>query len=201
MIYNGERLARVEGLELRRQIYGFLKVPEQDQEGDPAVWDARADVDLVVRAGAAPADVFAKLGPELEAKCGLKVRFRLTEEERPVVVARGRFRSAPLDGRPANSVEIYEDVLVKPDGNYTRNRLDLDNMLTRLGSLVGRRVVNQTTPPPAGTGLELDVGDHLTRKAKAKDIERVLKQVAAQTGLTFATEKRKARVLTGTIAE
>jgi hypothetical protein len=86
---------------------------------------------------------------------------------------------AELDLPPLNSSETNES-------------LPLNVFLRDLGMLIGKRIENGTNADPK---LIYTIHYSATEEASNDNLEKVLKMVTDQTGLTFKTEKRKLRLL------
>ena len=199
--YAGDEIVREEGLTLSRLLEWVVSASPPEVEGDADLLAQRADVDVVLRAGSMPAEQLAGLERELREKFQFPIRMAYREVEREVIVARGKVAPRPREGRKEYEVDYYAEYL-GPDGPGVPNRFDLDGAMTRLGRFVNRRVVNEAAPLPAKTWLT--VREH-NRIAPGRpgfphpddvDPAKVLPNVAAQTGLTFTTERRTVRVLT-----
>jgi RNA polymerase sigma factor (sigma-70 family) len=166
-------------------------------EGDPALLKAYVTGDFVVRDGA-PAE---KLVPGLESilrdECELPVKVRLAEVEREVVVARGKFESRPRDGRQKNEIDVFSRHPI-PGTRAGGGSGDLARFLLGVEAFTRRRIVSEVDQPPTGT---LSWYFHRRAPATAEeqaadtDAEAVFKTVAAQTGLTFTTTKKKVPVI------
>jgi uncharacterized protein (TIGR03067 family) len=185
-------------------LLGHLSFPRQEVEGDDALLDTTITGDFVLRPGADPAKVAARLGGILRKDCNLAVALAIREVEREVVVARGKYRSKPLPGKDSNHIELYATELQRPEaGNGGGSAAFSKFLCADLGGFINRRLVNEVEGAPKHVSFHysfrsLMVKDPTTgvdTYAEDTDPEKVLKNVAAQTGLTFTTEKRNVPVL------
>jgi hypothetical protein len=170
--------------------------------------------DFVTRKGA-PLD---RLVPQLERilrdECGADVRLTVREEDQQVYVVGGRFTLAPRKWRNRDEIDLYADeaVLNKNFDKTRSSRPESDDVLSgwntatpatllrHLGAFTNARIVCDGELP---TGPVFNVYRHTRRPDKAtaeelaadRDPEKVLANVAAQTGLTFRKEMRKVPVV------
>jgi RNA polymerase sigma factor (sigma-70 family) len=156
--------------------------------------------DFVVRKGAAAEKVIPRLREVLKKDYGLDLSMTFEQQEREVVVARGQFKPAPLEGREKNRVEVYAKQLVEDNHFGGGGSGTLAELLTAVGNFVGKQIVNETEAAPKTTvswRYHYRDGPGVTEQNRAEDVDpdAVLKNVAVQTGLTFKTETRKVRVL------
>lgn len=185
-------------------LLGMCDFPAQTVEGDAELLAAKVTGDYVLRAGADPAKVAAALGKllaEQEVPAALAVR----EEEREVIVLKGRWASKPLEGKAKDHVELYSRGLIeRPGGGGAGGGSGtLPEFVRGLQRFVNQRVVAEVEGAPKEVVWRLNVRspmetDPATGKdTYAEDTEAgpVLRNVCAQTGLTFAVEKRKVPVL------
>ncbi|MBX9583731.1 MAG: TIGR03435 family protein, partial [Gemmataceae bacterium] len=175
-------------------------------EGDEELLRAvGVDGDFVVRHGADPAKVAARLGEILRTELKLPVKVGVREAEREVAVAVGPLKVEPLAGRPKDRVEVYGAEPADPKRGRAVRTGTVAEFLRDLSRFTGMRVV-------AGAGLDPKArlswrenvrlpapdADGPTRErmwAEDHDPAAVLRNVGDQTGLRFPAEKRKVRVL------
>ncbi|MDB5306576.1 MAG: sigma-70 family polymerase sigma factor [Gemmataceae bacterium] len=166
-------------------------------EGDQALLEAQAPGDFVVREGAAAGKVLPRLEMILQRECELPVKFWLSEVEREVVVVRGKFASTPREGREKYTIDVFSRRPI-PDTRAGGGSGDLTRFLVGIESFTRRRLVNEVGQLPKDTlTWYFHLRSPFTAEERAEDTdpEAVFRTVAAQTGLTFETEKRKVRVL------
>ncbi|MBX9625266.1 MAG: hypothetical protein K2X82_15775, partial [Gemmataceae bacterium] len=182
-------------------LLGMLDFPAQTVEGDEELLAAKVTGDFVLRAGADRAKVAAALQKVL-ADLGVPARLTVRDEERQVVVLKGKWASKPLDGKDKDHVELYSQALIEPGGAGSGSG-PLPEFVRGLQGFVGRRVVAEVEGAPKAVSWRLNVRspmekDPATGKdtlAEDTEAEPVLRNVCAQTGLTFAVEARKVPVL------
>lgn len=167
-------------------------------EGDPELLKMQTSGDWIYRMGI-PADQM--VGP-LEKLMQLSIKRRLTLEfrqvERDIVVARGRYRYAPLAGRSKNEIEIYGKQLVGDGGGGGGGSGTFPHFLKWVGEWIERPVVSEVeAPPPRGLSWSYNGRSPSTEQTRREDHDEalVLKHLEEQTGLTFTRERRPIRVL------
>jgi HEAT repeat protein len=177
-------------------LLNALGVPSQEIEVDENWRFKQVPGEFVTRAGAPPEKVLPRLEQILREELNLPVRLTLREVEREVIVVGGKYESKPRANREADQVDLFA---VKPnDGGGTPGGSGtFDEFLAETGAYIGRRLVKDLAETPKRTvrwyfHISTRV---LTRPDPNRDPEGVLKNITAQTGLTFKTEKRKVRVL------
>jgi hypothetical protein len=203
------------GMPLGELLENALHVAPPLLEGEDDLLRAEVYADVVVREGAPWAAVAKSLQAELRDKCGLPARVAAREEEREVLVARGKYTHRPRAGRLNGVVDISARPLPEDDevaGTYGSYASGPEALFRRLGESVGRPVLDETGPAswrleqaggPGGGALKGYLGCRFPRRSRtdvrpqdaSADRDAVLKHVAAQTGLTFESTKRKVWVL------
>ncbi len=166
-------------------------------EGDLDLLNREISGDWIFREGV-PAE---QLIPSLEAilQCAFRLRITLAfrEVKRDVVVARGRYRYAPLPGRSDNAIEIYGTYLdTKGTGGGGSGKFP--EFLRWVGEWIERPVVSEVeAPPKENVGWHYNRHSPFTEEAKREDHDEVsvLKHLEEQTGFTFTREKKPIRVL------
>jgi RNA polymerase sigma factor (sigma-70 family) len=185
------------GWPVRKHLQHAVGILPQEIEGDADALATLVDADVVVRRGAAVDLLLKDLESELREKCSVRVKLDVRQEEREVVIARGKYALKRGPGGEMPTVDVYaRQTLDQPSAEaFTGTERFLDH----LGEFIGRRMIDETDP--ASRDVALRHRYHMRRpatpttKVEDTDPEKVLKNVAAQTGLTFTTEKRKVRVL------
>jgi RNA polymerase sigma factor (sigma-70 family) len=169
----------------------------QDIDGDGALLEEPVPGDFIVREGAPAEKVVARLDEILRKECALPVKLTLREVERDVFVVKGRWKSAPVEGRKENEVELYGKQLV-PNSGAGGGTDDFAGFLKAAGSFMGRRLVSEVEAPPRGkVSWYNNLRSPFTAEQRLEDTdpERVLKHLTEQTGLTFKEDRRKVRIL------
>lgn len=192
------------GVPLRDLIDMVADIPAHEVEGHEETLKLLVTGDFVLREGADPVKVAAQLQHILQNECKVDVTLNFREVEREVIVARGKFKVAPLDPAKKNYVEVYA-VELTPD--YAGGGGGpVPYFLRHLNAWVNQRfgdnitrIVNEAEFDPKEMvswhfNMRSENGRATHFDADAEPTA-VLKNVAAQTGLTFKTEKRKVRVL------
>jgi RNA polymerase sigma factor (sigma-70 family) len=195
-----------------------IGIPMGEVEADKKLLDTPIGGDFVFRQEAPVEQLVAALERVLREECKLAVKLTFKEVEREVVVASGTLKIVPLEGQQKNHVEVFGKEIGK--GEAWGSRKDLHGFLLDLGGFLGRRVVNEAKSgkdevftyglsvrqnPRQRLASELDIPSPPDTvplpkfdpaiEAEDRDPKLVLPNVAKQTGLTYATEQRKVRVL------
>jgi RNA polymerase sigma factor (sigma-70 family) len=180
-------------------------IAPEEVEGDRDLrWNSLIGGDFVVRAGAPPAKVVARLEEILNQEYNLPpVKLTLREADRTVYVLEGKYkftRTAP--DQAANHIELYANELILgpapiplvgrgPGGSFPE-------FVVRLGRFVDRRVVLGKVE---GLPAQVTWGEQGQWPVTPQSWEAehapgpVLKRVTEQTGLTVREETRRVRVL------
>jgi hypothetical protein len=198
-----------------------LRIAPPRLEGDDALLVAEVYADVVVREGAAWDQLASSLQAGLREKCGLTARVAAEEQEREVLVARGKYTHKRRDGRLNGVVDVAARPLPADDdlaGAYGLYGGGAAELFGKLGAHVGRPVIDETDAAswrlervvgPDGEGWKGYLGCRFPRRSRtdvrpadaSADRDAVLKHIAEQTGLTFRGEKRKVWVLSVRKAE
>jgi hypothetical protein len=170
----------------------------QDIEGDEGLRTQVITGDFVVREGAAPEKVVARLEDILRQECKQPVKLALKEVERKVFVARGRFHYTPLPDHKDNDIELYA-LQVIPNNGAGGGSGDFAEFLQAAGWFIDRRLVSEVEDAPKGRAVSWRYNRRspFTEQEGKEDTdpEQVLKHLGEQTGLTFKEETRTVRVL------
>jgi len=168
-------------------------------EGDPDLLNREISGDWVFREGAPPEELVRPLEAILQRALRLRITLAFRQVEHDVVVARGRYRYAPLPGRSDNAIEIYGTYLdAKGTGVYDDRSGKFPEFLGRVGEWIDRPVVNEVeAPPKENVGWHYSARSPFTEEERRQDHDEasVLRHVREQTGLTFTREKKLIRVL------
>jgi hypothetical protein len=171
-------------------------VPNQDVEGDTELLRQHIDGEFVVRTGVPPEKLVPRLEQILREELDLPIHLALTQEEREVIVVGGKYKSKPRADRNTNMVDLFA-VAPRNDTEAGGGNGTFDEFLKATGSYISRRLVSDLAAKPRGqiTWYYHNRVEVLPGPDPNLDADGVLKNVAAQTGLTFKPEKRKVRVL------
>jgi beta-lactamase regulating signal transducer with metallopeptidase domain len=177
-------------------LLSCLGIPSQEAEVDEDWRLKQIPGEFVTRAGAPPERVSPRLEQILRQELKLPVRLTLREVERQVIVVGGKYESKPRANRQANQIDLFA-VKLNEDEGAGGGAGTFDEFLAATGSYIGRRLVNELAETPKG---RISWSFHNSTRVLPgpdpnQDADGVLKNVTAQTGLTFKTEKRKVRVL------
>lgn len=184
-----------------------LGLPMHELEADPALLATIVGGDMVFLQDAPEEKRVAGLERILREECKLPVRIAFRMVKREVVVAKGKLKIAPLDGRDKNHVEIYAKEAVKGSYSGGGGSGHPSAFFNDLSGFVRKRIVSEAEFAPNATirysahvrtpaPFELlSLEESQARDAEDHDLKTVLENVARQTGLTFTMEKRKVRVL------
>ena len=118
--------------------------------------------------------------------------------ERDVVVARGTYHHTPLEGRAANTIEIYGKQVVPGGGGAGGGGGDFAMFLKWVGEWIGRSVVSGVeAPPKEQIAWYCNERNPFIEQTRREDHEEalVLRHLQEQTGLAFARERRPIRIL------
>ncbi len=173
-----------------------LGVPIQEIEGDSELLRQRIEGEFVVRAGVPPEKLVPRFERILREELKLPIHLTLTQAERKVMICSGKYKSHPLPNRQANAIDLFA---VKADDNSGAGGGNgtFDEFLAATGGFIGRRLVNGLTEMPRGPFRwdYYSIPQVPGFPDPNKEAEGVLKNVTAQTGLTFKADSRKVRVL------
>jgi RNA polymerase sigma factor (sigma-70 family) len=165
-----------------------LKIPGYKLEIQPADRNRPLKGDWVSRPDTTLDQKLNDLAKVLREQLQWPVHFEKRNAERMVYVARGRYTLASMEptGGDRNMVSWF--VGDKPAGNaHGRAAGDLRSMLVALGETLNREVVDETDSPKASAFW----ADYLPPELSGPLGEQLLKNVTAQTSITFSLEPRK----------
>jgi hypothetical protein len=166
-------------------------------EGDPELLKAQVSGDWIIRDGVPDEQIIRPLEAIVQRALRRRITLTFRRVERDVVVARGRYRYAPLPGRSDNQIEIYGKTLDEQEGGGG-GAGRFPSFLKWVGEWIERPVVSEVESPP-----EENVGWHYNQprpftkqeRREAHDEALVLRHLREQTGLNFHRERRPIRIL------
>ncbi len=180
-----------------------------EMSGDNELIKRHISGDWVIRDGASPERLLPELETILRKECKVPVRFRLTQQDRKVIVAEGNYTYRPLPGR--RTVTFEEDVESSREGDYDevdvfehdRNGLteerdgDLAGLLEYVSHFINRPVLGEVSRQPKHALIFYYDGRAINahRAHGTMDGVAILKHLGEQTGLTFTEKTRRVRVL------
>jgi hypothetical protein len=166
-------------------------------EGDPELLKTEVSGDWIIRDGVPDEQVIRPFEAILQRALRRRITLIFRQVERDVVVARGRFRYAPLPGRSDNEIEIYGKSLAEQDGGGGGSGRFSD-FLKWVSEWIGRPIVSEVeSPPKENVGWHDNQPSPFTEQGRreAHDEALVLRHLQEQTGLTFTRERRPIRIL------
>lgn len=172
-------------------LQGFAS---REIEGDGELIGTDVSGDWIVREGASNSEFLEQIEQLLRVEYELPIRLKYEDVEREVWVADGEYKFSPLPGQPARSETqlIDRKVVSDPvqifrkecntDGSGGGGSGDLSEFLQALGDAIGNQVVDSAFERPE---IRITWRYHDDMR---EDPEAVLKNITAQTGLTFGRE-------------
>jgi hypothetical protein len=160
--------------------------------------ETRVTGDWSVRADADPSKLAAALEKILQAECGLTVAVAVKEAERDVYVLSGKYTAKPLPERKENAVEVYARELTdRTTGGGGRGTLE-ELAASVEGWVEAPVILEKVEGAPKAVEWHFNFRSPFTAAEHAEDTdpEAVMKNIAAQTGLTAKREKRAIQVWT-----
>jgi beta-lactamase regulating signal transducer with metallopeptidase domain len=179
-------------------------------EGPAELLSSPAPGDWVVRVGAPQELIAAQFETILRKDLKIPARLSVREVHRPVIVATGDYRFTPLPGRAGQETLILTDETVTtdpieifaseiiPDSGSGGGTGSLDEMLQWVGAWIELPVVSEVQEQPSRQiSWRLNGRTPFTEAMRAEDhdADKVLANVAKQTGLRFRRETRPVRVV------
>ncbi len=191
----GERRAYGQGTgwPLRDILRLLAGIHPREIEGDDELLNRRLLGDFIVREGLTPEKIVSLFEPILRRELKLPVKMTFREVPREVIVARGKYEFRPISGSPRDTIEIYGERLttLPQEGGRYADSADIGEFLSWVGEYLDRRMVSEVESPP-----EASLKWHENfREEGRKAPELVLQHLTEQTGLRFAKETRRVRVL------
>jgi RNA polymerase sigma factor (sigma-70 family) len=185
------------GYELPGLITAVAGIYPQEIEADGELLDNRVAADFIVRKGSPVAKIVTRLQTILQKECDLPLKLDMHEVERKVFVARGKYKFAPAAGADGKQVEIFAKNLTDPQFGGGGSG-DLKKFTDWVGRFINRRVVlDKVDNAPRVLSWHDNLRSPFTKEEsdEDRDPEAVLKNIEAQTGLSFREEARRVRVL------
>jgi protocatechuate 3,4-dioxygenase beta subunit len=185
-------------------------IKSQEVEGPAALLNTQLPGDWVVRPGQSNEAVVRELERIVREELKLPLRLEFREVQREVYVARGRYRLTPLPGQPAEEklhltdetittdpVQIFGEALV-PNSGAGGGTGEFAEFLKWLGRWIETPILDEATERP-----KRQISWHLHERSPSTaqsrqedhDAERVLRNITAQTGLSFTKERRGVKLL------
>jgi hypothetical protein len=210
------------GASLAWLIEVVTQIHSWEMEGDRKLKQSHIAGDWVIRDGVPPEKMLTGLEALLREECKLPLRLRLTEKDRQIIVASGKFQYRPRPGRgtvqedrwygyEGNDLQDYDQLEIFGPGLAglrEEGSGDVAQLLAYLTFLADRPVVGEGIELPADMRpvkssvvrhlLSWQTGDARLRDAVEKgslDVPAMLKRLSEQTGLTFTEKPRRLRVL------
>ena len=166
-------------------------------EGDAELLERKVTGDFVVRAGAEPEKIAAALEKVLRKEFGLPVALAVEEVERDVCVLSGTYEAKPLADRKKNLIEVYASELTdrQTGGGGSGTLQKMADLIE--GFIESRIAIGKIEGGPKQVEWHFNYRSPFTAEQRAQDTdaETVMKNIAAQTGLTAKLEKRKIKIL------
>ncbi len=190
-------------------VSAFTDIHGYEMLGDKELIKRHIAGDWVIRDGVSPEKLLPELGAILRKECKVPVRFRLTQQDRKVIVAEGNYTYRPLPGR--RRIIALVDSELNERGDYDevdvfehdRNSLteeregDLAELLGYVSGFINRPVLVEVSRQPKNTLMfyydprTLNAHHELGKLDEAA----ILKHLGEQTGLTLTEKTRRVRVL------
>jgi hypothetical protein len=198
--WNGESVEHwavapgVDGLTLIT-VLKCVGVPWQEVEAAADLRSRKISGEFVVRTGATEKAI-PRLEQILRDDLHEPVRLTFRRVEREVIVVGGQYESRPRANRKKNQVDLYA-VETNPDASAGGGSGTFEEFLAEVGGYIGQRIVNEVPKSPTTriSWFYHNSTQVLPGADPNQEPEGVLKNVTAQTGLTFKRDKRTVRVL------
>jgi hypothetical protein len=169
----------------------------QEIEGEKELLENPITADFIFREGAPVKPTLTRLENILQKECKLSVKLSLEEVPRTVFVVRGKYKFTPAAGSDGKQVEIYAKELTGPNGSGGGSG-DFPQLINWIGRFVNRRIViDKVENAPRTVSWHDNFRSPFTEEEHEEDHDpgAVLKNITAQTSLTFQEEIKRVRVL------
>jgi hypothetical protein len=212
-IWDGEKLTRWgmkfgAGYTLSDVVDNALKIKPPDFEGPKEILNLRLEGDWVIRKNASEEESIMQLGTILQKEYGIPMRLVFVKKVRGIYVARGKYHFSPVQreekedeknekGSAKNGrIEIYGSELSNPRFGGGGSG-EFKEFLAWLGRWIDASIIDEVSEPPVERVIWHDNHSEKEKGGSSDDHdpEQVLKNIAAQTGLTFTKELRVVRRL------
>jgi len=172
-------------------LQGFAR---REIEGDGELLGTDVSGDWIVREGCSNTEFLEQIEQLLRVEYELPIRLKYEDVEREVWVASDEYKFAPLPGQPARSeTQLTDRKLVSDPVQIFRKEFNTDGsggggsgnlaeFLQHLGDAIGDQVVDSAFERP-----EISISWRYHDDMRGNPDE-VLKNITAQTGLTFGRE-------------
>ncbi|HEX4145114.1 MAG TPA: hypothetical protein VHY91_16525 [Pirellulales bacterium] len=181
-----------------------LKIKPPEIEGPQELLERRLEGDWVVRPGLTEEQFLKAFETILQKEFDLRVRLKFSKRVRTVYVARGKYHYTPVERDEKKTdahkkpnvtldrIEIHGSELTDPSMGGSGGG-ELKDFLPWVGRWINVSIIDEVSEPPRRVISWHDNGEGTANWEDNHDPERVLKNIAAQTGLTFAKELRVVR--------
>lgn len=179
-------------------LQGFAR---REIEGDGELIGTKVSGDWIVRVGASNTEFLEQLEQLFRVEYELPIRLKYEDVEREVWVASDEYKFTPLPGQPvrdetqltdrrvvSDPVQIFRKEF-NTDGTGGGGTGDLAEFLQSLGDAIGDQVVDSALERPE---IRISWRYHDDMRG---DPQEVLKNITAQTGLTFGREVKTVKRL------
>lgn len=175
----------------------FLAIPGYEYELSEGLANTHlARGDYLVRKNATTDEKIAALEEIIHAELHRPIHFEKRQVERDVIVVTGRYAFTPLPGNDRNRLYVTAEAMQGLPDNEAES---LSELFARLANGINIAIDNRTESSEIGKIL-YSYDDRLMRVFPkepidtVKDLPLLLENLAKQTGLTFAVEKRPVEV-------
>jgi RNA polymerase sigma factor (sigma-70 family) len=173
-------------LSLQQILKRPLEFRRYEFEAPPALLNLNLAGDWTIRTGIPREELLKALEPIILKTTGRKIHFEKQNVERDVIVAHGTMKG---DFQRGAGVKIYAEEAA----NFNGRNGKLADLLGVIGEQLDTYVVNEAQADNKGFfefKYSPDTGASNMRNRRKELTDKVLKNVADQTGLTFTHEKR-----------
>ena len=188
-----------EGYSLRQLLrYLEANIYEAEIDGDRELLETIVTGDWVYRDGVEAERKVRALEAIIQRVLRLRISLAFRRVERDVVVARGKYRHSPLEGRGKDVIEIYGKQVIPGGGGAGGGTGDFADFLKWVGEWIGQPVVSEVEAAPGGrVTWHYNARSPFTEQMRREDHDEalVLRHLEEQTGLTFTRERKPIRIL------
>jgi ferric-dicitrate binding protein FerR (iron transport regulator) len=183
--YNGGET----GHRLKNILHAIANLWDFEMQGDEAALNMIIKGDFIMRENASAEQRVEHFVKALQKHIDLPYRMEFRILPHPVIVMRGKFQLKLLPGK--DKILIYGDHSEPRQWWEGQDEANFNEFVEALKLYLGRYIINEveTLPTQKLSWQEIDTpGDE-------KEIQLVLQNLTAQTGLTFTEETRPVRIL------